>query len=250
MPEHYEGAGNSFVVFAPEEFASDDEHKRRCVQQNVQDLDGAIFVETAPGGFRMDYFNRDGSRGEMCGNGARVFLRFLVDHGMAMHAERILFRSRSGQHAGRVFTDGRVEVSLPRVRFVEEMDVAGYRGVFVEVGVPHVVLQVQDVSQVDLQHLGRRICFHERFLQGTNVNVFHQEGDGLQVRTYERGVYRETLACGTGATACAWVSCFAESGKKGNGLGDCARTVRMPGGALVVRFEKGLPWLEGPVNRM
>ena len=77
----------------------------------------------------------------------------------------------------------------------------------VDTGVPHAVLLVDDAAEVDLQDLGSRIRYHERFAPaGTNVNVVSLAGDGLLVRTYERGVEGETLACGTGATAAALVA--------------------------------------------
>ena len=165
--------------------------------------------------YRWRYINADGSDGEMCGNGAMCAARFAVRQGIA--PEHHCFETPSGiveAWASVDRTDAAIAISMPgqvepeRTIGVEDRTVTCTR---IMVGVPHVVVQTSDVDDFadaeTFARLGRTIRLHPAFApSGTNVNVVSPLPDGVwRMRTYERGVEAETLACGTGAVASAIV---------------------------------------------
>ena len=181
---------------------------RSCRRRESVGADGVIFVtdsETYDFGWR--FFNADGGEVEMCGNGGRCVSRFAFLKGIA--GSEMTFETRVGPISAQV--EGRVvKVLMPKPRN-EMMDVdiefmPGWRTCdFVNTGVPHVVVQVADLENHAVTDQGREIRYHPRFSpEGTNANFMIPLGpDELAVRTYERGVEDETLACGTGAIASA-----------------------------------------------
>jgi diaminopimelate epimerase len=209
------GGGNDFVLidhrerFIPE--AEQPGFARRVCQRQVGiGADGLILIENSDkADFRWRFYNADGSEPEMCGNGSRCAARFAVMHGIA--PENLSFETLAGLIHAEV-KGRRVKVTLPGVGDfalhqtipVDEVNVTGH---FVRVGVPHVVVPVEDLEAAPVTAWGRLIRFHPRFQPaGTNVNfvVFSGPND-LSIRTYERGVEDETLACGTGSVAAALV---------------------------------------------
>lgn len=173
--------------------------------------DGVILIEPSTvADFRWRFFNADGSRGEMCGNGARCAARFAVLNGIS--GPQVRFETDAGLIRARV--DGaQVRVEMPDpVGFRRERPLAlagGHvRVSTVNTGVPHAVLVVPDVDDVDVVALGREIRRHPEFAPaGTNADFLSTDrAGGLAIRTYERGVEDETLACGTGAVAGALVA--------------------------------------------
>ncbi|MHB8788637.1 MAG: diaminopimelate epimerase [Desulfobulbaceae bacterium] len=207
------GTGNDFILIdhrnpriAPElmpEFA-----RLVCRRRFSVGADGLILIENSDeADFRWRFFNGDGSEAEMCGNGARCAARFAYMQGIAPAYMR--FATLAGIIEAKV-ADVNVSVLMtPPKNFQLERRVAlADRTLLlhsVDTGVPHAVLFVDDFGEVDICALGREIRFHQDFMPaGTNVNfVQFLEGGALKVRTYERGVENETLACGTGATAAA-----------------------------------------------
>ena len=171
--------------------------------------DGLILLENSgTGDFSCRFFNPDGSEAEMCGNGGRCAARFAFLQGLAP-AEMVL-QTLAGPVRARV-AGGRVRLEMPKPRdqqpgltlsgegFREELD-------FVNTGVPHAVVLVGgDLAAVDVAGRGRWIRRHPRFAPaGTNVNFVQVvDKQRLLIRTYERGVEAETLACGTGSAAAA-----------------------------------------------
>lgn len=178
----------------------------------------------------MRYYNADGSEGEMCGNGARCFTLF-AEH-LGIGGETKFFDAADGLHTARIHQaegfSGEIELGMIAVREIRE----GSGWWFLNTGVPHYVEFVDDLDSVDVTGRGRTIRHDtSRFPQGTNVNFVQITGPGaIRVRTYERGVENETLACGTGATAAAIVTNFVH---QPDGL---HYAVSVPGGALSVRF--------------
>ncbi len=181
--------------------------------------DGVVLIENPiepETDFRWRYFNADGSEGEMCGNGAMCGARFAEHIGAA--SSDMAFSTMSGVVRARVDGDtGQVVLTMPDTGPVEaprsvEVDGVAYELIPIQVGVPHCVLYVDDAdtfgSRAELERIGRAIRRSDAFLpDGTNVNVVSQLGENrLRMRTYERGVEAETLACGTGAVASAVVS--------------------------------------------
>ncbi len=179
--------------------------------------DGLILVERSqekPELWSWRFFNSDGSEAEMCGNGARCYVRLLSELGL-LERSSVVFQTR----AGLIFAEikgKRVKVKLTKPKDLKlnltiKTNYDLYLGHFVNTGVPHLVLFWEDVSQAPLTKLGPVLRYHELFAPaGTNVNFVQLcEEDGkkyLKVRTYERGVEGETYACGTGASASAYIA--------------------------------------------
>ncbi len=210
------GAGNDFVVMdnRDENFRfSREEIARLCHRQFGIGADGLLLVEPAQnsGDFRMRYYNSDGGEAEMCGNGARCFARF-VDRLRGDSRRPLSFETMAGIISA-TFPGGEevcVNLSDPSgMALGETLTVLGFPLTVhsINTGVPHAVVIVNDLSTIDIANLGAAIRRHERFAPaGTNVNFMEVRGPSeIAVRTFERGVEGETLACGTGVVANAIV---------------------------------------------
>ena len=212
------GGGNDFVLidhrarFIPE--AEQPALARRlCHRQVGVGADGLILIEaSAAAHFRWRFYNADGSEPEMCGNGGRCAARFAVLSGIA--PETLSFETLSGViHAevrGRrvkLALTGVGDFQLNQTIPLEEANVTGH---FVRVGVPHLVVPVDDLEAAAVTEWGRLLRFHQMFQPaGVNVNFVRFTGpENLSIRTYERGVEDETLACGTGSVAAALVGAY------------------------------------------
>jgi len=209
------GAGNDFIVIdhrvplIPEaeqpEFA-----KRVCRRMFSVGADGLILIEdSGVADFRWRFYNGDGSVAEMCGNGARCAARFAHAKGIA--GTSMSFETLAGLIEAEICTDGegvRLRMTTP-VDFRTGLSVMlGGRErslSFVNSGVPHAVLFVEEEENVPVREWGRIVRFHPLFQPaGTNVNFVQKVAENtIRVRTYERGVEDETMACGTGAVASA-----------------------------------------------
>lgn len=217
------GAGNDFIVIdnrdgrVPEE-GRRAEFERWCARRVSVGADGVLLVEPPEGSeadFRMRYYNADGGEAESCGNGARCISRFA--HLIGAAPESMAFETKAGLYRAEVVgQDIRLTMSDPHS--LRRHVMIGGEGVleavpggevdFINTGVPHVVVLVPDVAKVPVDALGRALRFHEAFAPaGTNVNFGSPLPDGrIAVRTYERGVEGETLACGTGSVAVALIA--------------------------------------------
>jgi diaminopimelate epimerase len=236
------GSGNDFIVvdnrtpLVPEERLAAFV-RGVCRRKLSAGADGLILVEAAQGAdFRWRFFNSDASPAEMCGNGARCVARFAYLNGIA--GERMTFLTAAGPVAAEV-TGQRVKVKMPDpVGLRLSYPIALARGSMtvssVNTGVPHVVIPCADVDAVDVVALGREIRHHDQYAPaGTNVNVVcPRPGGVLAVRTYERGVEDETLACGTGAIAAALVTAALE------GRSAPIAVVTRGGGTLTIFFDR------------
>ncbi len=213
------GAGNDFVVVDAAELRGAPlaawQIAALCDRRLGVGADGFIVIGPGREGetdFRMIYHNADGGEAEMCGNGARCSVAFAHGRGLAPRSCR--FDTWSGPLEGVVHGAGDIEVSLPGWRDLDlAVDLEGAPWTSMgscNTGVPHLVVPVPDVDAVDLERWGPLLRRHDRFAPaGTNVNWVapRTDGDGFAIRTYERGVEAETLACGTGASASAVVLC-------------------------------------------
>ncbi len=187
----YSGAGNTFAI--TDEPISPENVAILCEEHAI---DGVIFGEDV---FRMRIFNRDGSEAEMCGNGLRCFVKNLIEQNI--HQERYEIETLAGTHIAWANGD-QICVKLPPPQdFRWNLSIPPYHLHHLNTGVPHAVLFVESVDEIDLTQLGPSIRYHSLFPEGVNVNVV--DPISLQMRTYERGVEAETLACGTGAVASA-----------------------------------------------
>ncbi|MDR3078406.1 MAG: diaminopimelate epimerase [Planctomycetota bacterium] len=207
-----EGAGNDFVLIDNRDGKVADGLKRRLVLDYCRrgfgiGADGMIFLEKDRElDFAWDFYNSDGSRAEMCGNGARCAARFAIRIGAAA-GPKIAFRTLAGVIRAE-FTPLGVKVGLADAALPEKAEDLETAAGKVELwslntGVPHAVVLADDLEAVDVRRLGGEIRRHPRFAPaGTNVNFISVRGGGrLGIRTYERGVEDETLACGTGCVA-------------------------------------------------
>jgi len=235
------GAGNDFIVLERHRVSGlgDDACARLatglCRRRFSVGADGILVLEPlGKDRVRMVYYNSDGSRAAMCGNGARCAARYA--RWKDWTGPRLILEADDGPHA--VTLDGRrvrLGMKAPAVRDDALETVVGegvLRGAWLDTGVPHVVLWVEDVSGVDVDAWGRAVRLDPRFgSEGTNVN-FAQSlgGSAVKVRTYERGVEGETLACGTGVVAAA-VAAFLQKGARP------PVEVQAIGGTLSVGFE-------------
>lgn len=213
------GTGNDFIVidhrrpFIAEEMQSDFA-RRICRRKFSAGADGLILIENSEtADFQWQFYNGDGSRAEMCGNGARCAARFAYANNIAPASMR--FQTAAGEIEAQVLDQSGATVKI-RLTAPEDLKlqiplaVDGAEQVlhFINTGVPHTVLLVGDASEVPVAEWGRTIRFHEMFQPaGTNANFVQVHDTGsLKVRTYERGVEDETMACGTGAVASALIA--------------------------------------------
>lgn len=169
------------------------------IQELVGDADGVIFLENPH--FTMRIFNRDGSEAQMCGNGLCCFIQFLIDLGISQ--KRYTVHTKAGDLEGWPVED-MIEITLPKPSELTQIYVDGHTFSFINTGVPHAICfePIEDVL-----FFGQKFVKHPAFgPEGTNVNVCAIRDGKLHVRTFERGVNKETGACGTGAVACALAS--------------------------------------------
>lgn len=205
----YQGAGNDFILiddralFFPT--ANPPLIQKLCDRKFGIGADGVILLQRGKD-FRMRIFNRDGSEAESCGNGLRCLLRFAEHLGYPRQSYAIETMDRVVQ-AHFVEDQIGIEMGVPRdLRLHWEIE--GESLHFVDTGVPHAVVLVEDFQTFSFQNRGAYLRHHPQFgPRGANVNFVKQLDSGaLQVRTFERGVEGETLSCGTGATAVAAVA--------------------------------------------
>jgi diaminopimelate epimerase len=250
------GAGNDMILV---------DHRRRFLEGRIGEFvraacdrrfgigaDGVILLENDDAtDFAVRFFNPDGGEYELCGNGARCIPAYAEELGFSGPRHR--FRSASGIHHGASAGPGLARVGLPPVREIR-LDVAvdleerPARIDWGDIGVPHAAFWVEDVGVVPIGRWGPHLRSHAAFApDGTNVSFVQWAGpDRLRIRTFERGVEGETLACGSGSAVAATIA---------HRRGRVGRTVRLEvasGETLTVHLpasEGEGPDLEGPVSR-
>jgi diaminopimelate epimerase len=210
------GCGNDFIIIDNRQKILDaarlgDFVQKVCAHKLSAGADGLVLIEPSQKvNFKWRFFNSDGSVGEMCGNAARCVARFAVLKGIA--PAKMAFETLAGiieaEVAGR-----QIKVLMPpptglKLDIDVPIDGQSHQMYFVNTGVPHAIKFVESAASVSVKDLGKKVRFHSRFQPaGTNAD-FVQVVDGkhIKVRTYERGVEDETLACGTGAVASALIA--------------------------------------------
>ena len=206
------GAGNDFVLLDNRlgnirlEAA---QIARICDRHRGVGADGILILEKAANGadFRMRYYNADGGEAEMCGNGARCFARYAQK--VAGAADRLSFETPAGVIGAELKEDSvTLQMSDPtdlRLNVPLRIDGEDATVHYINSGVPHVVVPVSRVGVVHVVTQGAAIRQHQEFSpKGANVNFMERRGPrSISIRTYERGVEDETLACGTGVVASA-----------------------------------------------
>jgi diaminopimelate epimerase len=209
-----DGAGNDFILIdnrAGNICLERSQIARLCDRHRGVGADGILLLEntTNRADFRMRYFNADGGEAEMCGNGARCFARFA--NRVAGTGNKISFETPAGvisaELAGNLVTLRMTEPTDLRLNMKIRVADGNVTVHFINSGVPHVVIPVPKIEHVDVQCEGAAIRHHKMFSPGgANVNFIETlEPDKIAIRTYERGVENETLACGTGIVAAALI---------------------------------------------
>jgi diaminopimelate epimerase len=235
------GSGNDFILIDHRTPFLDEVGLKGFVQKACRrrvsvGADGLILVERSKrADFKWRFFNADGSEAEMCGNGGRCVARFASLKGIT--GPSLTFETLAGILSARV--DGkRVKLELTKpsgLKLDEPLPVEGKQEVVssINTGVPHAIIFMKDLEGVDILTMGRGLRYHPHFApKGTNADFVRvEDGSRLSVRTYERGVEDETLACGTGAVASALIAAF-------KGMVKSPVAVKTPGGeVLLVHFQ-------------
>lgn len=243
----YQGAGNDFVMIDDRNGnfpAETDIIQKMCDRHFGIGADGLILLQKDPSAdFRMVYFNADGKIGSMCGNGGRCIVRFAENLGLINNKAE--FQASDGMHTA--FVEKKlIRLSMRDVEKIEKHP----NHWFLDTGSPHHIEFVNDTQSVDVRTIGAEIRYGSPYFEkGSNVNFVQiLNEDTIRIRTYERGVEDETLACGTGVTAAA-IAAY-ESGK----IAVDEINVKAVGGDLKVSFSKdenGIYqeiWLSGPAE--
>lgn len=245
----YQGAGNDFILIDNRQgiFEGDKVNfaQKYCNRRFGIGSDGIIFIEECDEAkFEMDFYNPDGSQ-SFCGNGSRCAVAFAKFLGI-VDAEMI-FKAIDGLHHAQLLGD-QVKIGMNQFGGIEKIG----QDDFIDTGSPHYISYCQSNDVRDIVSYGKSIRYSERFKsEGTNVNLIEEIADHhIAIRTYERGVENETLACGTGATACG-LSYAAHQQSNLSGV----VLVDVKGGALKIHYDKTNQkdvftniWLEGPAE--
>jgi diaminopimelate epimerase len=247
------GTGNDFILIDNRKRIIDADQcqdfiKNACRHKVSVGADGMILIENdSEVDFRWRFFNADGSEAEMCGNGARCAARFAYLTGI-VESPRMAFRTMAGIIKAELLdTKVKVQMTSPHdLRMDINLEVEGrsFNLDFINTGVPHAVCFMKDESDLEamkIQHWGHALRFHPQFQPaGTNVNfVCVQNPHQIMVRTYERGVEGETLACGTGCIASVLISAA-------RGRVESPVVVKVRGGEILTIYFQAASELETP----
>ena len=225
------GAGNDFIFVDknqnPELILSSEKIKNLCNRRKGIGADGLITIEDfADYSYKMMYFNADGSTGSLCANGARCSIWF-AEKTLRLKNGSAKFISNDAEYSGEVLGDELIKFNLNSPKLIKynfKIKAAGQMitSNFADTGSPHVVIKISDVLKdagnpkssfknimdFPVNSLGKEIRYSSDFMPGgTNVNFIDVVEDVINIRTYERGVEDETLACGTGSVAAA-IICY------------------------------------------
>ncbi len=249
------GAGNDFIVidnYNKKINLSAMQIEAICRRGFSVGADGLIMIEKSfkNYNFFMRFFNNDGKESEMCGNGGRCAARFAY---LKKHAgKKMEFMAKDGPHKAIIIKNNIVKLKMIepfniklkiKLKIKNKIIVGNY----LNTGVPHFVIFVNNLENFDVFNIGKEIRFHKFFApQGTNVDFIQKINNIYFIRTYERGVEAETYACGTGATASAIIINKLKNEKS-------PVLLKTKGGLLKVyfkryNFEYVDVWLEGPAN--
>jgi len=245
----YHGAGNDFVVIDNRDLAFDKNDanlvRQICHRHFGIGADGILLLQNHPDyDFEMVYINSDGSYGSMCGNGGRCIVHFANMLGILKNPKQVRFLAADGPHEAEFLGDA------VRLKMADVSEISEKNGLpFLYSGTtPHHIQQVVNLETFPVCDEARKVRDKNGEPAGVNVNYVEPKDGVFHVRTYERGVEDETLACGTGATS---VAIYLANQKM---LKENSATIKMPGGTLTITFEKQSDgtykniWLLGPVS--
>ena len=232
--EIYSGAGNDFVMInnlnAIFPMDKQKDFTVKICNEQFKNIDGVIFTDKPlkkGSAIRMNYYNRDGSFGAMCGNGARCISMFTNKNGI-VNEKNFILEAVDDLYKAQIIDDLNVKITFPEPKEIKtEIQIKAEFGEglkdmnvsYVNVGSDHIVIFLDDkvnkaaldnksIDEIDINYIGKILRYHNEFQpRGANVNfVMPVDENEIRVRTYERGVERETLACGTGIVASGVVS--------------------------------------------
>lgn len=239
----YHGAGNDFIIIdnRKNDFINDEKIiQKLCHRRFGIGADGLMILNSSNKfDFEMKYFNSDGKEGSMCGNGGRCIVAFAKKIGIIQNSAKFL--AYDGLHEAFINENNIVNLKMSDVKDIT----FGEKYYFLNTGSPHYVEFVENLSDFDVFTKGKSIRNNlTLFENGTNVNFAEIENTYVKIRTFERGVEDETLACGTGCVATA-LAYTVKTGSENNFV-----NLRALGGDLKVTFEKKGNcitniWLEG-----
>lgn len=235
----YSGNGNDFIIFIAQEKADRSQlAKKLCHRQNGVGADGMVVVLPHPDyDFEWEFYNADGSRAAMCGNASRCVAHFAHEKGISKNNKAEFLTGAGVIHAtinGLYVVSDMVEPKILREDIIED----GEQWWLIDSGVPHLVAVRENIDVFDLEQA--RIL---RQKYDSNVNICKIDGDTMYVRTYERGVENETLACGTGM-----VACFIRNYKEER-VPDQVKVHPKSGDELYVSYENGVYRFGGKVTK-
>jgi diaminopimelate epimerase len=247
------GAGNDFIVIDNRSLnlaLSPIQINALCTRRTGIGADGLILIEPSQEyAFSMKYYNADGLLGSMCGNGGRCAVYFAYSIGVpASSKNSYTFEANGNRYDALVTGPETVQLRmLAPEGFRTGIELEGVTCHFVNTGSPHVIIYTSDLENASVTGTGRTIRHRtDQFPGGTNVNFIRiTSPDSLSIRTFERGVEDETLACGTGAVAAALMS-----RRLGNIEGNSVRVTVKSGDTLEVRFDESMQevYLTGPAK--
>jgi diaminopimelate epimerase len=244
----YQGTGNDFILLDARELKqalTKEQIAHLCDRHFGIGADGLMVLhDHKPLDFSMVYFNSDGKESTMCGNGGRCISAFAFSRGLAGNSIR--FTAADGYHEATILHDHspcyRVRLKMSDT----SMGAIHPDGYFINTGSPHFVVRRENIDDPGLMSEGRKYRYDSRFAPGgANVNFCQEAGNGMRVRTYERGVEAETLSCGTGVTASALTIAFIRRKESGT------EKIVTRGGELNVSYKNDGSgnfsdiWLEG-----
>ncbi len=242
----YQGTGNDFIILnnLNNEYSLTTEQIRHlCNRRFGIGADGLMLLNASQEyDFDMDYYNADGRRSSMCGNGGRCLVKFAGDQ--KLRKSNYFFTAIDGLHEATIEDDGWVHLKMKDVHRINTI----HNDSVLDTGSPHFVRHATDVRGLNVYKEGKSIRYSDLYREeGINVDFVEEEDNDIYVRTYERGVEDETLSCGTGVTAAALVFAHNETGFN-------RVNVATPGGKLAVEFDKTGEdkfeniWLCGPAE--
>jgi diaminopimelate epimerase len=231
----YHGAGNDFIIIDNRKTdikLSREEIALFCDRRFGAGADGLMLLnQSSSCDFSMNYYNADGGEASMCGNGGRCIVAFA--NFLKIIDKKTTFEAIDGLHHANInsINNTNYDISLQMID-VEEVRKTG-NNYFLNTGVPHHIEFVNDIQKVNIDKDGREIRYSEKYKSngGANVNFVEENSDFIKIRTYERGVEGETLACGTGATAAAIAYAIK------NNLSNNEIKVKALGGELRISFD-------------
>jgi diaminopimelate epimerase len=257
------GNGNDFILIdelSKEVIADDDKSDfalKYCDRRFGIGADGILYLgRSDKAEIKMRILNSDGTEAEMCGNGIRCLVKYALDKGYIKEKATVETLAGILPVSSRIEDKTWVTVDMGKPLFKREnipaqetgeflnVHIHGYRVSAVNTGVPHAVIFVDSLEDVDLLVKAPEIRHDPVFPKGTNVNFVSVDSDNeITIRTYERGVEDETMSCGTGSVACAAVA---------HRLGKTGRRVKVntKGGELMISLSDDTAFMEGPAERV